>query len=438
MMMPDPAPEEVNFEAWRAKCAEDPNHFVERFFSRFEMLTPEAKSAFRAAAPGRARLSQSLQSGNSESNAALRGLPYGLQDLFDLQGLPTRCGARFAEPFEALAEANSALVTSLTEKGATCLAKLVPSEFGVDLQGLNAHFGDCPNARDPHFVCGGGAGSCAHAVADDWLPVAFGLDSFAGIRIPAAFHGLYAFRMEHNNFAREGVFPIIPSLDSVGWMTKLPGDLMSVFDAFYEFGPDPSRENPRGYLLSETLQSCSSETKSGLMQLIRPLDIDEDPAMDKLFHKLFQRVLDAFKIIRNRELYSVHQYLIEEYSNYYDPQLLKLIEAGRTYSAADCEEASHVQINLRASLISFFLNYDYVILPVSPLASPQKAEWDTAFEEQLTFLNAPLSAAFLPALIVPFPCGEGRFNAAQFIFNPRKLYLVRSVLEQIKALNPPR
>ena len=79
-----------------------------------------------------------------------------------------------------------------------------------------------------------------------------------------------------------------------------------------------------------------------------------------------------------------------------------------------------------------FKDYDFIVLPVSPLASPHKTEWDTVVEEDLLELNAPLSLSFLPALIIPYPCGEDRFNAAQLIFNPRKLDLVPKVLEQIR------
>lgn len=421
----------LNFEAWQSLAQEDHGQIVEKFFNRYGRLTPESQRAFIATHPERAALLQRLKAGTTAKDGALAGVPYMLQDMFDTQGLPTRCGAPFSEPFEASLEDTCLLVQTLANQGATYLAKSVPSEFGWDMRGHNRSFGDCPHANGLRYVCGGGAGTCAHAVADGWAPIAFGLDTCGGIRIPAAFHGLFGFRMENNHYARDGVFPIVPSLDSVGWMTANIEDLLTSFKVFYNYQSDSTDKLPRGFLLSDAFQSGSAESKAGLMHLIRPLDIDDEPAVNKMFAASFQRAAKAFKVIQNRELYSVHQYWIEEYSAYYDPRLLKRIKAGCSYSPAESEEASHVQQNLRASLISFFRDYDYLVLPISPLASPEKTEWDAALEEEILLLNAPLSLSFLPALILPFPCGEGKYNAAQLIINPKRMQLVPKILEQV-------
>lgn len=422
----------LNFKAWQSLAREDPRQISEKFLSRYGELTPESRKALIAAHPERIQLLQKIKAGCAIANAPLAGAPYILQDMFDIEGLPTRCGAPFREPFEALLEDSCLLAQTLGNHGAALLAKSVPSEFGWDIKGHNPSFGDCPHADGLRYVCGGGAGTCAHAVADGWAPIAFGLDTCGGIRIPAAFHGLFGFRMENNNYARDGVFPLVPSLDAVGWVTANIEDLLSSLKVFYRLEDESNSSSPRGYLLKDSLQGVSPESKAGLMQLTRPLDIDDEPAVSKMLAKRFQPGAQAFQTIQNRELYSIHQHWVEEYRSYYDPRLLKRIEAGRTYSPAESEEASITQQNIRASLISFFRDYDYLILPVSPLPSPEKTEWDASLEAGLLQLNAPLSLAFLPALIIPYKCGEGKFNAAQFIVNPRKLQLVPKLLEQVR------
>ncbi|PXA03046.1 hypothetical protein DDZ13_14100 [Coraliomargarita sinensis] len=422
----------LNFKAWQSLAREDHRQIAEKFFSRLEQLTPESRKALIAAHPERAILEQKLKAGCVMEKAPLAGVPYLLQDMFDVQDLPTRCGAPFGEPFEALLDDSCLLAQTLGNHGASLLAKSVPSEFGWDIRGHNQSFGDCPHANGLRYICGGGAGSCAHAVADGWAPIAFGLDTCGGIRIPAAFHGLFGFRMENNNYARDGVFPLVPSLDAVGWVTANLDDLLSSLEIFYRLQSDSVDREPRGYLLKDSLHGISPESTAGLMQLTRPLDIDDEPAVSKMLAKRFQPGARAFQTIQNRELYSIHQHWIEEYGDYYDPHLLKRIEAGRSYSPAESEEASITQQNIRASLISFFRDYDYLIMPVSPLPSPEKPEWDSALEEELLQLNAPLSLAFLPALILPYQCGEEKFNAAQIIVNPRKLYLVPKILEQVR------
>ncbi|MFO8026197.1 MAG: amidase [Opitutales bacterium] len=422
----------LSFKAWQSRVKADPAQAVDRFLARYQRLTPESRKAFIATQPGREALLQAFKAGGNWEGGPLAGVPYMLQDMFDARDLPTRCGAPFREPFEAPLDHACLLAQTLGRRGAALLAKTVPSEFGWDMRGHNPSFGDCPHADGLRYVCGGGAGTSAYAVADGWAPIAFGLDTCGGIRIPAAFHGLYGFRMENNNYAREGVFPIVPSLDSVGWMTANIDDLLSSFKVFYEPEHRPSDETPRGYLLNGSLQGISRESKAGLMRLIRPLDIDDDPAVSKTLAESFDPAAKAFQTIRNRELYSVHQYWIEEYGKYYDPQLLKQIKAGRTYSPAESDEASVAQQNLRESLVRFFRNYDYLVVPVSPLPSPEKTEWDPILEEELLQLNAPLSLSFLPALILPYTCDEGKSNAAQILVNPRRLQLVPQLLEQVR------
>ncbi|MGB0743368.1 MAG: amidase family protein [Opitutales bacterium] len=425
----DPRP---NFSEWRKLAKNDYRQVVEAFFTRYNKLSVDGKRAFIATHPERGVLLQRIKAACIEEDEALAGVPYFLQDMFDTQGLPTQCGAAFDEPFEAPVENTCLLAQILANQGATYLAKTVPTEFGWDMCGQNRSFGDSPHTSGLSYVSGGGAGTCAYAVADGWVPIAFGLDTCGGIRIPAAFHGLFGFRMENNRYARDGVFPIVPSLDSVGWMTANVEDLLSSFKLFYNYLSHSTDALPRGFLLGDTTQNANALTKAGLMKLIRSLDVDEDPARNKLITPIFQQATKAFQVIQNREMYSVHRYWIEEYGSRYDPRLLKQIKAGRTYSPAESEEASHVQQNLRAILISFFREYDYLVLPVSPVPTPEKTEWDTGLEEEILNLNAPLSLSFLPALILPFPCGEGVFNAAQIIVNPKKMQIVPKLLEQLR------
>lgn len=425
------ANQRLNFKAWQSLVQADHRQVVEKFFGRYDQLTPESRKALFATHPDKEALSQKLEAGGAMDKASMAGVPYIFQDMFDARGLPTRCGAPFGDPFDGLIEDASLLEQRLDDHGACLLAKCVPSEFGWDMRGHNETFGDCPHAYRMRYVCGGGAGSCAHAVADGWAPIAFGLDTCGGIRIPAAFHGLFGFRMQNNNFAREGVFPIVPSLDAVGWMTANIDDLISSLKIFYRLPDDFTNRSPRGHLLKDSFYGISTESKTGLMELTRPLDIDEDPAVSKELTNDFKYGARAFQTIQDKELYSVHQHWVEEYRSDYDPHLLERIEAGRAYSTAESEEASFIQQNIRASIITFFRDYDYLIMPVSPLPSPAKTDWDNALEYKLLELNAPLSLSLLPALILPYKCGEGKYNAAQVILNPRKLQLVPKLLEQI-------
>ena len=263
------------------------------------------------------------------------------------------------------------------------------------------------------------------------MPLGFGLDTVGGVRIPAAFHGLFGFRMGNNAYAREGVFPIAPSLESVGWMNHCIADLHATFHAFHRVSKIEIPEAPRGYVISELTSYISTEVKSGLLSLTRELNIDDDPATGTRLRQLLSQGGSAYQTLTARELYSIHQYWIEEYSNRYDDALMQRIKEGIICPPAKVDECTQTQEAIRFSLTKFFEHYDYLVLPISPVATPEKSAWSKQLEQDIQQLIAPASLAFLPALILPFTCARGRHSAVQVIINPRKLHIVPELLAQL-------
>ncbi len=420
-----------SFAEWSALAQSEPERLADQFLGKCELLPPESRRAFIAAAPDRDTLIQNIKASCAHEDAPLTGVPYILQDLFDVDDLPTRCGAPFQDPFEANLEDASLLYQKLKSLGAALLAKTVPGEFGVGIRGRNPSYGDCPHADGLRYICGGGAGTSAHAVKAGWVPLAFGLDSSAGIRIPAAFHGLFGFRMSNNDYAREGVFPIVPSLESVGWVCAQIDDLQRTIEAFHHTPLAMDPPAPRGHLLENPSIPLDPTLKAGLLNLVRHLDTDEDPDTNKALCKAFKEANEAFATIESRELYSIHQYWIEEYRQRYDEGLLRRIEAGQICTADKADNAASIQQRIREAMVEYFRTYDYLILPISPTQNPDKADWSGQLENDLRRLNAPTSLTFLPALILPFPCEKGRHSAVQLILNPRKIHYTAAILEQV-------
>ena len=420
-----------SFGEWRQLAEDSPERLVDDFLARLDQLPPESLRALFASVPDREILIQNIKTACASQDAPLAGVPYMLQDLFDVDGLPTRCGAPFQDPFQAPLEDASLLYHKLKSVGGALLAKTVPSEFGVDPRGRNQSFGDCPHADGLRYICGGGAGTCAHAVSAGWVPLAFGLDSSAGIRIPAAFHGLFGFRMNNNAYAREGVFPIVPSLESVGWVTAQLEDLQSSIEALCPTPPDAQEEPPCGYLLNDPGITLKTELKAGMMNLVRHLDTDDSPIANKVLSKAFKDSSEAFATIESRELYSIHKYWIEEYRARYPEYLIRRIEDGQICTAEKADRAAAIQQNIRETMVEFFRTYDYLIIPISSSPTPSKAEWSGQLDNDLLRLNAPASLTFLPTIILPFPCDDGRQSAIQLILNPRKVYHTRAILEQV-------
>ena len=421
----------LNFEQWRTLAQQSPEGMVDQFLAYVEELPTNERESWFAATPTKKNLLSKLKHATSDETLPLAGVPYVLQDLFDISGIPTRCGAPFSTPFVTPIEDSCLLHQKLNTLGACFFSKTQPSEFGVDVQGRNPTYGNCQHLESEDYICGGGAGSVARTVSSGVAPLGFGLDTAGGIRIPAAFHGLFGFRMGNNAYARDGVFPIAPSLESVGWMNHCIADLNTTFHAFHRVPKVDSIEAPRGYVITELTSYISTEVKSGLLGLTRELNIDDDPATGTHLRKLLSKGGTAFQTLAARELYSIHQYWIEEYSNRYDEALMQRIKEGIICPPPKVDECTQTQEAIRYSLTKFFEKYDYLVLPISPVATPEKSAWSNQLEQDIQQFIAPASLAFLPALILPFTCASGRHSAAQVIINPRKLHIVPEVLAQL-------
>jgi Asp-tRNA(Asn)/Glu-tRNA(Gln) amidotransferase A subunit family amidase len=237
--------------------------------------------------------------------------------------------------------------------------------------------------------------------------------------------------MGNNAYARDGVFPISPSIESVGWVNNCAADLSTTFRAFHRISKFDSADAPRGYLISELSSAVSADIKSGLLGLTRELNIDDDPAIGTRLRQTLSEGSTAYQTLEARELHSIHQYWLEEYRDQYDPALLKRIQAAIDSTPQIADASAHIQECIRSAFTEFFDDYDYLILPISPVSTPDKSTWNDSMEQQILQLIAPASLAFLPAIILPFVCPEGRHSAAQVIINPHKLKVVTGLLAQL-------
>ena len=144
----------------------------------------------------------------------LHGVPVGIKDIFDVVGLPTRCGSPSrGEP--AAASADSASVAALRASGSVILGKTVTQEFAAGVISPPAR-----NPWDPARIPGGSSGGSAAALAARNCFAAMGSDTGGSIRIPAAACGVVGFKPTYASLSTEGVFPLSWSLDTVGPLAR--------------------------------------------------------------------------------------------------------------------------------------------------------------------------------------------------------------------------
>ena len=82
--------------------------------------------------------------------------------------------------------------------------------------GINPWFGTPVNPLDPALSPGGSSSGSAVAVATGEADVALGSDTGGSVGIPAACCGVFGLKTTHGRISLEGVWPLAPSLDTIG------------------------------------------------------------------------------------------------------------------------------------------------------------------------------------------------------------------------------
>ena len=153
----------------------------------------------------------------------LHGIPIGIKDIIDVQGLPTSAG--YSAWSGAIAREDAEVVARLRSHGAIILGKTATCTFASFDPASTVHpvFDD----KTP----GGSSAGSAVAVAAGHCPVALGTQTGGSILRPAAYCGVVGFKPSHGLVSVKGAVPLAPTLDHIGFLANSPSDTQVVLRA---------------------------------------------------------------------------------------------------------------------------------------------------------------------------------------------------------------
>src|SRR5579863_6167341 len=177
----------------------------------------------------------------------LRGVPFGIKDIFDTADMPSGYGSPIYTGCRPSFDASAVALPRAA--GAILLGKTVTTEFA------NRHPGPTMNPRNPAFTPGGSSSGSAAAVADFMVPLAIGTQTGGSVIRPAAFCGVVGFKPSFGLFPPAGMHPNTESLDTVGAMARSVDDI-ALFRAALMAIPTRSRRCPRARPDSRSAARC--------------------------------------------------------------------------------------------------------------------------------------------------------------------------------------
>jgi amidase len=333
----------------------------------------------------------------------------GVKDCIDVAGLPTTVGcpvvAEMAEP----AINDAAVVASAREAGAWIVGKTGLTELCWSANGVNHWAGTPVNPRDPRRLPGGSSSGSAVAVATGEIDISFGTDTAGSVRIPAACCGVTGLKTSWGRISVKGVYPLAPSLDTVGPLGK---DVAAVEAGMRLIEPGFTAPPWNGPLMAGRMAARGAEGE---------VDPVVDAAVDRALAAAgieampvtcgdLKEALQAAGVIIDAEGFRSNAYLMP-YLAQLSPHVMRNMERGARLSRADRAVADLIRERMRDALRSLLADFPVLVSPTLIGQPPLLGEHGFA----LTMLTAPANLAGLPALALPVPAPGGVIASMQVI-----------------------
>jgi amidase len=361
-----------------------PVELLEACIERIEHLNPYV-NAITATCYERARSEARAAEAaviRGESLGLLHGLPLGVKDLENTQGLLSTLGTPRLR--NHVPSADNELVARLRRAGAIVVGKTNVPEMGAGANSRNPVWGATGNPFNPNLNAGGSSGGSAAALALDLLPLCTGSDTGGSLRIPAAKCGVVGFRPS------PGVVPSVRK--SLGWSPisvvgpmgrnvadaclqlaatagPHPGDPLSYpLDAMAFMRPPPADLSRLRVAWTEDFGLCDVDP------LVRRAMREKIGAMKHLFASCEEVSFDlgdahrCFDILRAEAFVAGMRAAYEADAGSLGPNPRSNYEMGARMSLLDAAWAQTEQTRIVQRFQRVFADHDIVLSPTTPVS----------------------------------------------------------------------
>lgn len=355
-----------------------------------------------------------------EPAGALAGMPFGVKNLFDVEGITTLAGGKVNRT-NPPATRDAALIERLTQAGAVLVGTLNMDEHAYGFTTENTHFGACVNPHDPSRLAGGSSGGSAAAVASGLVPLALGSDTNGSIRVPSSLCGVFGLKPTFGRLPRSGTFPFVNSLDHVGPIAREVVDLANAYDVMQ--GPDASDIACAQRPVESTSEALSRAMPGARIAILggyfeawagptARAAVQAAAAGLGATHVVelagAERARAAAFIITAAEGGALHRARLQSHYDEYEPLNRDRLLAGSLIPASWVVQAHRVRQQFRLEIARLFKQYDLVLAAATPVVAPRPSDVlieingrQVPARAALGILTQPISFAGLPTCVVP-------------------------------------
>ena len=308
----------------------------------------------------------------------LHGVPVGIKDIFDTEGLPTENGTPLDSGRQP--DRDCKAVSLLKEAGAVIMGKTVTTELAVYGPG-KTH-----NPHNPDHTPGGSSSGSAAAVATGMVPLAIGSQTNGSIIRPASYCGVVGFKPSHGLIPRTGVLAQSRYLDTIGVMARSVEDAALCAEALVAHDPGDADTAPRGrppmakiaaedpplpptlaFAKTAVWDQADKETQEAFGELKELLGEECD---DLDLPDPFDHAVEWLRTIMYADLAKSFAGYYERGKDQLTNTLCEMIEEGQKTTAVEYNRAVDWRDVLNVGLEKVFERYDAIFTPATTGEAP--------------------------------------------------------------------
>ncbi|MBI3667789.1 MAG: amidase [Acidobacteria bacterium] len=345
---------------------------------RIERLNPQLNAFITVMADqARAQAGQLEAEGRAGKwRGPLHGIPIGLKDLIDTEGVKTTCAsAVFANRVPA---EDAEVVRRLKRAGAVLIGKQNMHEFAYGGTSVPSHYGAVHNPWNPDRIAGGSSGGPAAAVAAGLCFGALGSDTAGSIRQPAAYCGITGLKPTYGRVSTRGVVPLSWSLDHIGPLCRTATDAALLVEAIAGYDPlEPTSVDWPVERYSAMMHAKTATLRVGVARrfFFEQIDPEVEAAANAAIDVVRKMTAEVREVelpstpvlpIVAAEAYAFHAPYFTKSPDLYQPETRERVKQGATVTTVAYVEARRELDRLRRAAGSLFSTVDVVITPTTP------------------------------------------------------------------------
>jgi len=376
-----------------------PLEHVEHLLARIERLNPQIHAFTHLSRE------EAIQDARRPQPGPLHGMPVAIKDNIDVAGSPTTCQSRlFADNPVALKDAD--VVARLREAGAIVIGKLAMEEFAIGDQPPDSPWPATRNPWDLERTPGGSSCGAGAAVAAGLVPIAIGTDTGGSIRNPAALCGVVGMKPTQGYLPVGGIFPLAPSLDHVGVITRTVADNVLALHALSGRPIQPQGEGVRGLRVGVVKHFYMDDFPSSpdvvaaierALETLRALGA----AVTEMKLDPLLRFRECGWTILKAEAFRVHERWLKQRPEDYGSAARRILLDGACVDRIAYQQAQRMRAMLRDNMATAMRNVDILITAVAPAPACRLDDLDAMDKSGDGSMRIPFNVTGNPAMALP-------------------------------------